>query len=85
MSAERRTMSRQTAEPLVDRPLPGPPVQHFDGCPAERIETSMWEGATVTRCIDCGAHHVDERSEPPVDQGVRFEPAPQPTYREVYL
>lgn len=60
-------------------------LEHFDGCPAERTETYAWEGATVSRCLDCGAQRVEERSERPADQGVRFEPAPLPTYREVRL
>lgn len=60
-------------------------LEHLNSCPAERTETYTWEGATVTRCLDCGAQNVDARSEPPPDQGVRFEPAPPPTYREIRL
>jgi hypothetical protein len=60
-------------------------LEHLHRCPQEREETYTWEGATVTRCIDCGAQHVHDRSEPPDNSGVRFEPLPDPSYREVML
>lgn len=60
-------------------------VEHHHGCPRERTETYSWEGATVSRCLDCGAQHVHNRSEPPADNGVRFELIPNPGFREVNL
>ena len=53
-------------------------LEHLHGCHRKRMETYSWEGATVTRCVDCGAHHVDERSEPPAHDDVRWERAPEP-------
>jgi hypothetical protein len=60
-------------------------LEHLNGCPRHRTETYTWQGATVTRCMDCGAHNVDSREEPPADNGVRFEPMPAPLYTEVTL
>lgn len=42
-----------TAETETDSPL-----QHLQGCPRKRTEKYRNEGAAVTRCVDCGAHHV---------------------------
>jgi hypothetical protein len=58
-------------------------LEHLHGCRRQRAETYTWHGATVTRCMDCGAHNVDRREEPVADDGVRFEPAPAPLYTEV--
>ncbi len=51
-------------------------LRHLAGCPAERIErytlpTPVGRVASVTRCIDCGAHAVAG--------GVAVEPEPEQT------
>ena len=51
-------------------------LRHLAGCPAERIETYELPTpaggvASVTRCIDCGAHAVAG--------GVAVEPEPEQT------
>lgn len=37
-------------------------LDHLEGCPEERTETYQWEGATISRCIDCGAHSVKKET-----------------------
>lgn len=60
-------------------------IDHLDRCPRERTETFVRQGATVTRCIDCGAQTVARPEEPPAPEVVQFEPMHGPLYREVHI
>jgi hypothetical protein len=80
-------MARSTTKEEAPTPRVSNELLHLEGCPADRIEAYHEmrparpaqgipsQPLTVTRCIDCGAHVIDEghrwrgEAEPADDQG----------------
>lgn len=62
--------------------------EHLEGCGGAKLESFEREGATVTRCVNCGAQLVENGAEPPLprppwDEGVEFSRAPEPVHHIV--